>query len=60
MRLGKGERELSASGKPLDEVCLLNQRCGKDGMGLDVLSGTGMILVHPMVTAVYSQRVFGN
>lgn len=42
------------SGKPLDEVSLLNQRWSRDGRGLLVLGGTGTILTDPLVTDVYS------
>lgn len=42
------------AGKPLDEVSLLNQRWGRDSMGLSVLGGTGTILTHLLVTDVYS------
>lgn len=48
------------AGRLLDEVSLLNQRWGRHGTRLLVLSATGTILAHLLVTDIYSQSVFGR
>lgn len=54
----RGQNKLSVARKPQDEVSLLNQRRGRDGRGLLVLSGTGTVFMHVRKWYLFTANVW--